>query len=192
MEAGNQLSYCCLLVNLQPFLSSFYCPATNSDDWKLKHQIRLDPPYLCLRYTYSTRKTRYYVISGSKLLNMCQPQQGLCHSLVTAVPHWEENKTQPQNPPVTKTHNYLSAMQGNLLSHYLATFKSRTQLKNRLSRYMNDEVIMYFTAEHQTRPPRAQEKAEYIMQVKGTISTRSERQGNTARRPLQKATKSPS
>ena len=39
--------------------------------------------------------TKYYVISGSKLLNMCQPQQASHHSPVTAVPHWDENKTQP-------------------------------------------------------------------------------------------------
>lgn len=58
---------------------------------------------------------------------MSQPEQGLCHSPVTAVSHWDENKTQPQNLLVIQTHNYLPAMQGNLLNHYSPTFKSRTQ-----------------------------------------------------------------
>lgn len=40
-------------------------------------------------------------------------------------------------------------------------------------------------------PPKAQEKAEHIRQVKGTISKRAKRQGNTARRPLQAAAKPP-
>lgn len=39
-------------------------------------------------------------------------------------------------------------------------------------------------------PPKAQEEAEHIRHIKGTISTRYERQGNTGR-PLQEEIKSP-
>lgn len=41
------------------------------------------------------------------------------------------------------------------------------------------------------KPGPPKKKAEHIRQVKGTISTRPERKGNTARRSLQEATKSP-
>lgn len=91
--------------------------------------------------------------------------------------HWAENKTQSENPLVTQTHNYLPAMQSNLLSHYSATFKCRIQSKNWLSRYTNDDTVTCSTAEHQIRPPRAQENAEYIPQVKGSISTAQDLRG---------------